>query len=283
MQRTAHLNVGNQKALQWSENLTLCISAAQVLREQGDVDGVALALADNLRAALTNEEDREHVEAAKRQLVNVLKERGLIKQVRTVGASGSKEYRHMQQILPNLWLGPWQPLNNGAKEIIENNITHVVSVVRQLNFNVPKHIQRHGIRIDDRPTADLLSHFDATFNFIDQGLKEGAVFVHCGAGVSRSATIVIGYIMYKLDLTFDRASDIVRCARPYVRPNEGFVKQLKVYAKRLQDMKQHPQEVETQQRGTFIDVAPKIATVHRENLIREIFWIGVHDRPGQMV
>lgn len=162
MQRTAHLNVGNQKALQWSEDLTLCVTAAQVLREQGDVDEIALALADNLRAALTNEEDKERVEAAKRELVAVLKERGLLRLVRTVGTSGSKEYRHMQQILPNLWLGPWQPLNNGAKEIIENNITHIVSVVRQLNFNVRCYAARHAEcrRIPDRIFGIVQARFN---------------------------------------------------------------------------------------------------------------------------
>ena len=52
------------------------------------------------------------------------------------------------------------------------------------------------------------------------------VLVHCHAGVSRSASVVIGYLMYKEGLTWQEALDEVMDARPAVMPNQGFRSQL---------------------------------------------------------
>ena len=54
---------------------------------------------------------------------------------------------------------------------------------------------------DDSETADISKHFKKAHEFIDENLKTRNVLVHCQAGVSRSATIVISYIMKELKLT----------------------------------------------------------------------------------
>ena len=48
------------------------------------------------------------------------------------------------------------------------------------------------------------------------------VFVHCQHGVSRSATIVIAYLMWARGLPYEQALDHVRNARPTINPNIGF-------------------------------------------------------------
>lgn len=73
-------------------------------------------------------------------------------------------------------------------------------------------------------------HFDETHAWIAKALAEGGqVLVHCYAGVSRSASIVIAYVMKELNLDFDTAYQLVHRARPVVSPNEGFEKQLRFY------------------------------------------------------
>ena len=73
-------------------------------------------------------------------------------------------------------------------------------------------------------------HFDATHAWIAKALSEGGVvLVHCRAGVSRSASIVIAYLMKELKLDFNTAYKLVLAARPIVSPNEGFEKQLRFY------------------------------------------------------
>ena len=52
------------------------------------------------------------------------------------------------------------------------------------------------------------------------------VIVNCFAGVSRSATIVISYIMYKNKLSVQEAIEFVKTKRSIINPNYGFVCQL---------------------------------------------------------
>lgn len=54
----------------------------------------------------------------------------------------------------------------------------------------------------------------------------GCVLVHCFAGVSRSATIVIAYLMQEFGMGYTEATQYVRKQRYFINPNEGFKKQL---------------------------------------------------------
>lgn len=53
-----------------------------------------------------------------------------------------------------------------------------------------------------------------------------AVLVHCRAGVSRSASIVMSYLMMENSWKFHDTLQFVREKRSIVRPNQGFVQQL---------------------------------------------------------
>lgn len=73
--------------------------------------------------------------------------------------------------------------------------------------------------------------FKNSFHFIDKNRQAGNnVLVHCRAGISRSSTIVIAYLIQKDRLSFEDALQLVRSSRPIVMPNKGFVKQLKKLA-----------------------------------------------------
>jgi hypothetical protein len=55
------------------------------------------------------------------------------------------------------------------------------------------------------------------------------VLVHCQAGISRSASVVIGYCMWKDEMSADAATAAVQRARPSVWPNAGFKCQLRAF------------------------------------------------------
>jgi len=57
----------------------------------------------------------------------------------------------------------------------------------------------------------------------------GRVLVHCAQGVSRSASILIGYLMWKERLSFATALAHLQEARPCVQPNQGFSLQLQQF------------------------------------------------------
>lgn len=47
------------------------------------------------------------------------------------------------------------------------------------------------------------------------------VLVHCYAGISRSATVVIAYLMKKRDIGHRQAMSLVSQYRPQINPNSG--------------------------------------------------------------
>ena len=53
------------------------------------------------------------------------------------------------------------------------------------------------------------------------------VYVHCYAGVSRSSAIVAAYLMWKYRWTLKKTLAFLVCKRIVVKPNDGFMKQLK--------------------------------------------------------
>ena len=63
-----------------------------------------------------------------------------------------------------------------------------------------------------------------------------SVLVHCGAGISRSATIVVAYLMWYLKLPFMASYKFVQKLRPQISPNLNFVGQLVAFGNDLPNM-----------------------------------------------
>ena len=79
------------------------------------------------------------------------------------------------------------------------------------------------IPLDDWEYSPLNEHFDEAIDFI---MSCKRVLIHCGAGVSRSPTIVILYLMRIGRMSLRQAFDFVFSIRPIIQPNEGFMEQL---------------------------------------------------------
>lgn len=75
--------------------------------------------------------------------------------------------------------------------------------------------------------------FDEIVDLIEEGRSKGGVLIHCFAGVSRSATFVIAYIMKSFYINYDEAKEKVKKKRSCICPGDGFVRQLQAYWKVL--------------------------------------------------
>jgi protein-tyrosine phosphatase len=91
------------------------------------------------------------------------------------------------------------------------------------------------ITIEDYHYEKIALHFERATSFIHAELSKpnGRVLVHCAAGVSRSATICIAYLMRHHHLSLAAAYAVVLEARCVIDPNPGFMEQLKAYENEL--------------------------------------------------
>lgn len=82
----------------------------------------------------------------------------------------------------------------------------------------------------DLPSFNMNNIFDECFLYIENiRLMGRRVFIHCNAGISRSPTIVIAYVMKHLKIGFEHAFKLVKETRMTINPNAGFLSQLKDY------------------------------------------------------
>ena len=130
-----------------------------------------------------------------------------------------------------LWLGSYDPDN--IKSLKEKGITKILTLMdggaSKFSYE-EKGFNQKIINIYDFETENIIQYFGECLNFIKGDEK---VFVHCAAGESRSATIVIAYLMWKKKLTFDKAYKLVKEKRPRIYPNFGFRQQLQMFEKLL--------------------------------------------------
>ncbi|KAM4859247.1 dual specificity protein phosphatase 19 isoform 2-T2 [Thomomys bottae] len=109
-------------------------------------------------------------------------------------------------------------------------VTHILNVACGIENAFLSEFTYKNISILDLPETNILSYFPECFEFIEQAkMKGGVVLVHCNAGVSRAATIVIGFLMHSEEISFTGAFSLVKNARPSICPNSGFMEQLRTY------------------------------------------------------
>ncbi|XP_073692577.1 dual specificity protein phosphatase 19b [Garra rufa] len=109
-------------------------------------------------------------------------------------------------------------------------VTHVLNVAYGVENAFPDLFTYKTVTMLDLPETDITSYFPECFQFINEASQQGGVvLVHCNAGVSRSASVVIGFLMSQEKMSFDEAFSIVKTARSYIQPNPGFMIQLKKY------------------------------------------------------
>lgn len=97
-----------------------------------------------------------------------------------------------------------------------------------------KHIPVIYVNIEDNESENIAKYFKY-LNDVIQGVERRGekVLIHCRAGVSRSASVVIAYLMYRYKLNLEEAFEYVKNKRPQIDPNYGFLKRLKAYEKVL--------------------------------------------------
>uniref|UniRef100_A0A914CYS7 Protein-tyrosine-phosphatase n=1 Tax=Acrobeloides nanus TaxID=290746 RepID=A0A914CYS7_9BILA len=111
-------------------------------------------------------------------------------------------------------------------------ITHAVDATNFPECLRISGIEYFGVEIDDSEIADLKKYFEPAARFIRNAREEGGkILVYCAAGISRSSSIVIIYLMICEGLTLRQAYCEVSRSRPIIAPNLGFWRQMIEYEK----------------------------------------------------
>jgi protein-tyrosine phosphatase len=85
----------------------------------------------------------------------------------------------------------------------------------------------HRLVIDDTTDENINKHFYQVHEIISEAAKESKnVLVHCYAGMSRSPTLIMAYLMIEYKLNLDQALKLVKERRTFIAPNKGFLRQL---------------------------------------------------------
>eukprot|EP00775_Hariotina_reticulata_P013603 gene13603-13728_t len=130
------------------------------------------------------------------------------------------------KVCEGLYIGSYMAEMN-KPHLQKAGITDILQVAQGLFPHHPMLFNYMNIQVQDIPSEDLVTYFPKCFEFIDRAIGGGGrALVHCAAGVSRSATIVLGYLMSRHEMNLAAAVDHLKAVRPWVCPNAGFLKQL---------------------------------------------------------
>jgi len=161
--------------------------------------------------------------------------------------SGKPIFGYFDQYVPDMiiekmYLGSARCIENerAMGELKNYGVTHILSIGKEIVQNLEKvppmittEFKHKTASIFDAPHEDILTIIKEMKEFIDEAMEEGGVLVHCVAGISRSAAVVIAYIMMTQQKSLEEVESYVRSKRPCIKPNDGFFNQLRQLEKEL--------------------------------------------------
>ncbi|XP_069611897.1 dual specificity phosphatase 29 [Ranitomeya imitator] len=147
---------------------------------------------------------------------------------------GAAKFSHVDEVFSNLYIGDEKTaLDRYSLE--KNGFTHVLNAAHG-RWNVDTGaeyysdmiVEYYGVEAADLPSFDLSQFFYPAAEFIHMALNKSnnKVLVHCAMGRSRSASLVLAYLMiYEKMTVVDAITQVLkhRC----ILPNRGFLKQLR--------------------------------------------------------
>jgi protein-tyrosine phosphatase len=136
----------------------------------------------------------------------------------------------------SMYLGPLEVAEN--EEILNNlKIKNILNVTDDIECFFPKSFTYKTIPIQDLFQVGITKYFDEAFQFIRDSLeKKENILVHCRvfqnifnlfqAGQSRSASMVIMFLMKFKKMNLQDSFSFTQKCKPDIGPNLGFIKEL---------------------------------------------------------
>ncbi|XP_043534839.1 dual specificity protein phosphatase 13-like isoform X1 [Chiloscyllium plagiosum] len=146
----------------------------------------------------------------------------------------------IDEVWPNLYIGD-MTIAHDRFRLWKLGITHVLNTAHKQVASsgcqdfYGTSMDYYGIAARDVPNFDIAAYFYSASDYIHKALDilGGKIFVHCAFGYSRSASLVLAYLMIYHHLSLLDAVKTVT-SRRRIFPNRGFLKQLRRFDIKLQ-------------------------------------------------
>ncbi len=137
-------------------------------------------------------------------------------------------------VIDNIYIGNSLNASN-YYELEDYNITHVINVSEEISNYFPDDMDYLRISVSDTNDASLESYFGRALRFIQEAGDDSNIFIHCFMGSSRSATIVVLYLMKYHKMSFNQAYKFLKNKRPVVNMNVSFAEELQDIEKNMRE------------------------------------------------
>ncbi|XP_061766287.1 dual specificity protein phosphatase 13A-like isoform X1 [Nerophis ophidion] len=153
----------------------------------------------------------------------------LIKELEIILDSCTLGLTAVDEVWPNLFIGNIAVAQN-KRTLSKLGITHILNAAHSKQGSIGDQsfygnaCVYCGVPGEDSDHFDLSQYFKSAADFIHKGLKcdHGKVLVHCIMGMSRSATLVLAYLMIRQRLSLqDAVKHVVQKRAIY--PNRNFL------------------------------------------------------------
>uniref|UniRef100_A0A914XH38 protein-tyrosine-phosphatase n=1 Tax=Plectus sambesii TaxID=2011161 RepID=A0A914XH38_9BILA len=142
----------------------------------------------------------------------------------------------LSQIDGHLYLSGMFPVRETPETLRALGIKHILTLRREPvpKFRQLSEITYKFIAVDDTRNQDMLGNdlLENCLRFLHNTIevRKESTLVHCEMGMSRSAMVVIAFLMRKYRMTVNDALAMVRACRDIVQPNVSFMTQLNIFA-----------------------------------------------------
>lgn len=141
---------------------------------------------------------------------------------------GARQRDQVSRVCNNIWLGGSGSVHADQLQLVRPTL--IINATVELPFaTLPPHILQLRVPLRDTHNCSLRPHLHWVSDAIANHLHSSPfarVLVHCAAGISRSASLIIAYLVKHERLSLATAYDHVHTARPIIRPNNHFFEQL---------------------------------------------------------
>lgn len=112
----------------------------------------------------------------------------------------------------------------------EYNIKCIISCLNKKNTNTNYNITHINLNMRDNISQSLISPLGKIIPILIYNVNNKInTLIHCKAGISRSTSLIIGWLMFSRKTSFDVAFDYTKNIHQITNPNIGFILDLKKY------------------------------------------------------